>query len=249
MDQSNLDESSMSTEISEEEKNKYEVNKMFNLAEKVILEYFCYFLGKTPEELFELDIVNMSSEEFILYPIKEYKNDKYLSFRLEMVTHDYKTSIPEELLNISIIKETLKFIDFAIHEVFGAIIHNFKNDMLQSVLDASFHFELDMENFTYRPVYVYPQRRKKIILEGCKKNLDNFCLEQNTNSKWEDLDENIKNNIAHQYEQITKLLEEINYDEDEANKMEEKYNEMIKKFSRIGIIFKEHPESLYRAEN
>lgn len=227
--------------ISEEDKSKYEINKMFDLAEKVLMEYFCYYLDKKPNELFKnCDVVDMKTEELILYPIDEYKKDKYLSFKLELVQKDFVNNIPDTLKANSYILDTLDFFKYSINEVFNAIVHHsILEDASKLVLNSSFHLEFEPVTNTFKPVYIYPIRRQSEILAFCKHNLEKFYSEHNSNSTWDDLDDSVKLQWQEQYSNTIRILENLYFDANIAKKEEDRINAELENHSRIGIIFNE----------
>jgi hypothetical protein len=231
----------MTDSTSEEHKSKYEINKMFDLAEKVIMEYFCYYLDLPPNQIFkDHDIVNMATEELILHPLEEYNKDKYLCFKLEMVPHDYQSVIPTELKNNQYVLDSIDFLKHAVNEVFSAILHhNLTKEASQAALSASFHVELDKDSNTFAPVYVYAARRQSEILNYCKDNLEKFYAEHQSNNTWETLEDVVKSQWNAQYGQVVSILENIHYDKNTADEKEKEINEQLKTSNRIGIVFRE----------
>jgi hypothetical protein len=227
--------------LSEEEKKRIEANKMFDLAEKCIMEYLCLYMKLTPSELYINNTEGMlSSEPLILYPIKEY-SDEYLSFSLEVVPHDYQLTLPEQLQNDSNINNALGFIYHAISQVFNAVVnHSILEDKCKDILNASIHMEYDDKSFTFYPFYIFPQRRQELIFLQFKEDLDKI-KEPNEYGQipWDSLKEETKDEWEMRYAQIKNIISNIKYDENIANETEKAANDEIQQLDRIGIIFNE----------
>jgi hypothetical protein len=198
---------------------KAEAERMFNLAEKVIMEYICYYLNIEASELFkEHNIVFNKPKSLILNPIKEY-SDKYLEFSLAIVPYSYKLELPKILEENEEVNYTVGFIYHSITTVFNAILKsNINTDKLENMVTSSFHLELDDNNLAFYPVYMHPPRRMQSMLLQMKNELEPHC------NKISELDSHLSNII---------------YDKDIADKDELDTNALLKQKDRIGIIFKE----------
>lgn len=198
---------------------KAEAERMFSLAEKVIMEYICYYLNIESSELFkEHDIIFNKPKSLILNPIKEY-SDKYLEFSLAIVPYSYKLELPKILEENEEVNYTVGFIYHSITTVFNAILKsNINTIRLENMVAASFHLELDDNNLAFYPVYMHPPRRMQNMLFQMKTELEN-------NSDANEL--------------VDSHLSNIIYDKDIADKDELDTNVLLKQKNRIGIIFKE----------
>ena len=229
-------------QISEEEKRKIEISKMFNLSEKILMNYICYYMEKQPFEIFkDNEIYNkINTEELFIYPIEEYKVDTYLSFKLCIVPHNYVSKIPSEILTSENGKTALSFIIHSVYEVFDAIIKNGINlEYIQEVNDNSFHLEFDENTLTFLPVYIYPVRRNKFIMQDCKDKLENFYNENKNNGSWENFPQQVRSDWTNQYSQVVNYLENLFVPDKIADKKELEKNTELKKYKKIGIMFKE----------
>ncbi len=228
-------------QLNEEQKSNYEINKMFNIAEKVAMEYICYYLNDTPKKIFKEDSPNIIVEELVLYPLEEYPDKGFLHFGLEIVPHDYISKVPAELLENAYVQDSISFLNHSVSEVLQAIMHSsLSEEGVQKALDASFHLELDRETLTFKPVYVYETRRHLEVLNFCKEDLQKFYNDQHDKGAWEALQENIKLDWQDHYNTIQAMIDDIYYDEEEADKKEAEVNARIQTADRIGIIFSFH---------
>ncbi len=131
--------------LTDDEKRQLEINKMFDISEKIVMEYICKLLEKKPNEIFkDSEVLNLSKEDLILFPSTEYDSNKYLSLGLEIVSHDHITVIPEQLKNNTYITESINFIAHSVYEVFRSIInYNLTEEGTKIAFEKSIHFELD----------------------------------------------------------------------------------------------------------
>jgi hypothetical protein len=228
----------------DEEKRKYEINKMFDVSEGVLMEYFCYFFKKKPEELFEgYADKNVFKDELILCPLKDYNDGVNLHFKLEIVEHDHKNCIPVELRSHSVVIDVIKFLEHAVQEVFSAILHTSSKDATPLIHKESVHLELDHDNLSFKPVYIYPQKRDIYTLTKYKEGLNSVCLEYASKNGWVDPDEEEKLAWSRKIKRIDEILDQIHYDQELAAEEEEKNNKRLADFKRIGIIFTESSDT------
>lgn len=223
-----------------------DANMMFDISERCIMKYMSEHLNIKPEELFIDNTLDLSKPDIpFLLPPNEKTNGKYLAFYLNIVPYDYKTVIPDSLVDDNSINYSLGFIYHAITEVFNAVLSKNINVNAQNiVINASFHMEMDDNNLTFYPVYIFPERRTKLMLENLKKELErvlaNYANNGNanfTNEVQEEIDK-----YRSQYEYVTSRLNSIEYDGFTADKREKSMNESLEKNNRIGITIKELSE-------
>lgn len=227
--------------LSDEEKQKMEINKMFDLGEKVLMDYMCYYLKALPSELFN-NIENLIHDELVLHPIDEYKPNTFLHFKLEIVPHDFCSTIPEQLKSNAFIVDALRFLNHAVQEVFIAIQHhNLKDEMAQVVLTSSIHFEFDAQRCSFKPVYIFPNRRQTHILSNCLDSLTRFYKESVDNGSWDTITEDVKKEWEANRSKTSELLESMQYNAEQADKKEEEANEGLETAYRIGVVFRESP--------
>lgn len=227
--------------LTDEQKNEIQVKKMFDIAEKPIMEYICYYLKVKPDELFTEGIALPTlSDSLVLYPIHDY-SENYLSFSLEMNEHDTPCSLPQQLFQYQEVHESLEFINYSIQQVFATVMNEvIKEDMFQNVMTNSFHLEFDDSNCSFKPVFVYPVRRQHKMFLQFKHDL-NIIKEVAEDGKipWDSLAEETKADWEERSAQLEHLLEHSVYDETEADLKEVEMNDIINKLHRICITFKQ----------
>jgi hypothetical protein len=227
----------MPRDISKEEQlklQKSESDRMFNFAEKWIMKYMCILTNSTMDDLFTIADVETSHPVYTA-PIKELNNAR-VEFSLDIVDHDYKLDISDNLLNDARVTHVLGFIYHSIKEVFNAVVNNsIKKDSAKLIYDSSFHLEINDESLTFFPIYMYPQRRREIMLIQMRDEIFKVLRGENVNSE---LDPKIIDEMSAKHTQICKLIEGINYDNNKANVMEIKKNEELHFCKRLGIKMK-----------
>lgn len=208
-----------------------EIHYMFDIAEKVVMEYICYFLHKPPCEIFVADNMdNYTKSPFILRPIEG--TDKFLTFTLEMVPHTYISNIPDTILSNKIVNEGLEFIVSSVQQVFNTIMYNsVKPELTNDVVDASFHLEFDEKSNTFCPVYIYPKRRQQLLFLKHKEAMDRIRPGITDTPQQAEFDEC--------YSNIQILIDSSTFDATEASEAETEANTKFETRNKIGIIFKE----------
>ena len=210
-----------------EDASKIEAERMFNLAENIIMRYMSEYLNIPADKLFKQFCASNTQKPLILNPIKEYSN-KYLEFSLDIVPYDYKLELPKILEDNKEINYIVGFIYHSIITVFNAILKsNICDDKMIVIYNAAFYFELDDNNLAFYPIYNHPPRRMKNMLLQMKSDLEAEMRVKPSNE------------LSNQYSQLLAHINSINYDDEAADKDELKVNNDIKKSNRIGIIFKE----------
>jgi hypothetical protein len=227
--------------LSEEEKKRYqkiEIDRMFDLAERSVMEYISLHLKLKPEELFiDYSTLSIESKPIIIQPTNE--NGTYLSFSLKIVPYDYKLEISEDIKECEKVNYTLGFIYHSIINIHAAILSkNINENYIKLVDNSSFHFEMDDEKLSLYPMYIYPQRRAHLILTKAEKELAD-ALNKIGNDTSIQITEDIMKNIEAmraQYLNIVQLLKSNQFDIDTANKAEIEINKSFEKNQRIGIV-------------
>ncbi len=222
----------MEQKFTDEQKREFEINKMFDLSEKVLMEYVCYYMDKRPEELFEQSIDKITSGEFVIQSLEDGKKET-LHFSLEMVPANFENKIPKELLDNPFIRDIIKFIEHSIKEVFNSIVLNIKKECVAEFMNRSFHLELDPVSLSFKPIYVYPVKRQLKIAIGGEAQIKQF-YESNKHL----LNTDAENQLNKKIRELRYVIDKNKFDENEAEKKEKEINDYIKDIYRIGIIFK-----------
>lgn len=235
-------------------KAEEEHHRMFNLAERVVAEYTLSIMSVgesnvenvTAESLYkELESLNGVQTPLIIHPIQEY-SDKCLKFSLQLVDPDYVCKIPEQLLENKQIQYIIGFIYHSVISCYTAILKtNIKDDMVPIVAEKSINMEMCDASLTFFPHYIYPDRRKELMLKDVKINYEKEI--EKFNERITGVDRvNVTKEIVEElaalkekYTGLEKYLETISYDRDEANKIESAINTVYKSIKRIGIVFEE----------
>ncbi len=224
------------SDMSEDEKRKMEANKMFDIAEKPLMEYMCYFYKKTPEELFN-DYKDVISDSLIVFPLSN--NSKFISFSIEMVDKDYKANVPDGILGHDTIKNTVGFLYNAISCVSNALsMSNIKDEYKEEVDKNFLHFAFDENDFSFHPVYIFWKKRKTIMtqdllskIEHTLSNLEQHLDQEECKKQYDELKE--------YYEFSKKALDEYSYEEEEADRIESETNQQLKNLNKLGIKYVE----------
>lgn len=220
--------------LSKEERlklQKSESDRMFNFAEKWVMEYMCVLTNSTMDDLFTMPTVETPQPVYTA-PIKEI-DDARIEFTLDIVDHDYKLDIPENLLNDARVTHVLGFIYHSIKEVFNAVVNNsIKNDSAKLIYDSSFHLEINDDSLTFFPIYLYPQRRREIMLTQMRDEIFNVLKQENVQNE---LEEKVIKEMNLKYSQICELIDKIEYDSNEADTQEVSKNAELQKCKRLGI--------------
>lgn len=218
--------------ISQEERaklQKIESDRMFNFAEKWIMDYISYITDTKINDLFITPVFEPPHPVYT-HKIKELDN-AVIEFSLDIVECDYKLNIPSNLKDDKSINHVLGFIYHSIKEVFNAVINNNINKTSSKIIyDTSFHLEIADSSLTFYPIYIYPQKRKELLLNQMKDSII-LALKENQDK----LDKKTHDDMIVKYNQICKLNESINYDNDEAILVENEKNKEYRKYKRLGI--------------
>jgi hypothetical protein len=214
------------------EQKAIEAHKMFDVAEKIIMMYMCKYFNKSPAELFvDPKPIENDDKPLILNPIH---NDKYLQLNLEIVDCDYVSNIPDDIKENEGLNYSLGFIYHSIITVFNEILSsNIKKDCVEDITQQSFNLEMDDNNITMFPVYIYPKRRGQLMLSQIKEDIEIYLETQ------KDIPSEVRTKANEELAICSEKLDNIHYDIAEADKIEKEVNlRFLKKF-RIGINVKE----------
>ena len=229
--------------LSHEEKaklHKEETDRMFDTAEACLMEYISKYLNIPMEDLYK-DSTGVVKDNNKIYigPLSGYEN-KYILLSLGIVPYDYVSKIPKELYTESKIEQAIGFLYHSVLNVYSAIINcnNIKDDKMEILSKASFHFEMDDDTLTLYPVYIYANRRAELMLLKAKEELNN-ALNKFKNSDDIDNNKQLFSKTKQQYERVVSQLNKISYDRNEAYKIETDMRNQLSTMDRIGIIYEE----------
>lgn len=215
---------------------KTEADRMFNLAEPIVMKYMSTYLDIDSKKLFkDTSALERESIPLILNPLDSMEK-KQLKFSLDIVEYDYKLELPKVLEDSEEVNYTIGFIYHSIHTVFNSILKsNIRDEMMGLMVDTSFNLELDDVNLAFYPIYMHPPKRMQKMLLTMKSEIQNVL---NTASK-DNMNEGEVNSLQMQLSELDNHLSNIKYDESVAEDDEKKVNGTLKHKNRIGIIFTE----------
>jgi hypothetical protein len=235
-------------------RNEEEHHRMFNLGERIVTEYMSFLMtvGEdtkntiTNETLFnEMESLERDQIPLIIHPIPTY-GERCLKFSLQIVDHDYRCQIPPQLLENRQIQYIMGFIYHSVISCYTAILKtNIRDDMVPIVTEKSINLEMDDATLTFFPSYIYPDRRKELMLKEVKGNYEKEIEKFNervTGADKVNLTKEIVEELAalkEKYTGLDKYLQTITYDREEADKIESVINAFYKTTKRIGIVFEE----------
>jgi len=210
---------------------------MFDVAEKPLMEYICYYLNDKPSNIFLEDIKeHFETKELILHNIEEFEN-KILYFKLEVVPHDFYSDEMLEYRDNFYVKESVKFFNHSVREVYNSIVDfNLSEDAKKRMYEASIHFEFDFDTMTFCPKYVYSVRRNLLKIQEYIKSMIVFRDNHKNNNTWKSMDKEEKKRWKDTYNELSEVVKNINYNEDEANCKEKEVNELLETTNKLAIV-------------
>jgi hypothetical protein len=228
-------------EPTEEEIYQQNITKMFNICERPLMLYIADYLNKPVKEIFVADnILPDTVEPIVYFPIKEYKDDVYLSFSLEKVAADYSNGLADSpLMKLDIIKEGIDYIHGAVLEIFRVLTENCMESS-SGIAQESIHLVFDQKSGTFRPVFIYPERRRFLNITSLLQMLEDFKkADANGHSKFDEMSATEKDTYDHQISQLYILVNQIDFNVDDANALEESRNKALVTVDRLGIVMRE----------
>lgn len=212
-------------------------NKMFDLAEKCVMQYMVQHFALTPEQLFtNTNAMQNTTQPLVLKPITSY-SDNILLLQITIVPHDYVCNIPDVLKQDATINNMIGFIYHSIINVYNTILNtNINENVVQTVIEASVHLEMEDDALSMYPIYIFPERRKQLMFLQMKDDIEK-TLQQFTNAN---VNANMQTQIQDVQTQYDELLVHINnivYDVNIADTTEKTMNAVLATNDRIGIIF------------
>ncbi len=204
--------------------SKEEQDRMFDIAESIVMQYMSYYLDVPVNDLF-IDKSNIDRKiPLCIKPIEKY-SDKNIAFSLQLVPHDYKLDIPDELKEAEEFKKVIGFIYYSVMVVFNSLLKiNIKYEKMHMMAHESFNMELDDEAFAFYPVYMFPPKRMHGMLLQMKESIES------------DIKRSDDPSLHKQLEELNLHLGRIQYSEEEASEHELAKNNELKEKKRIGIF-------------
>lgn len=217
-----------------------QINVMFNIAEKTIMEVICDYMGMPPNKIFKDCIVlDLAKDDLILLPQRD--DNKYHCFGLEIVPYYYSFSVPDSLKNNKAITESIEFLIYSVTEVYNAIIqYNLLDENKDIAFEKSIHFEFDPETNTFFPQYIFPNRRQIQLYTHFKNKLEEMKeVNEYGHSYWDTLNEEARDRWFDEYYNFVNLINNTPLDEKTAEEKEKTINDELEYNNRIGIVYKE----------
>lgn len=222
------------TDVSEEIKQKMEANKMFDIAEKPVMEYMCYFYKKTPDLLFN-DYENVVSDKLILLPLEE-KSD-FIGLSIELVDKDYMSNIPQDIKENEVIRSSIGFLYNAVACVSNALsMSNIKDEFKEEVEQNFLHFAFDDNDFSFHPVHIFWKRRKSIMTQDLISKISHKLASLEENLEEEEC-KKMYDELKEFYEINKKNMELFQHSEEEAREVEKEKLEEYKNMNKLGIKY------------
>lgn len=226
----------MSTSRANETPKNLVANKMFDLAEKCVMEYMLDALKSTPEALFtNTDVLSNKTVPLILKPIETYSKN-LISLTIKIVPFDYECNIPADLLNHDEINNMIGFIYHSISTVYNSVLsNNIKDESQQLLINTSTHLEMDDGALSMYPIYIYPVRRKELMFLQLRDEIEKTLSQLEAKNESDDVNKMIKE-VYEQYDQLVVLIREINYNKEVADKIEITNNNLNKKVIELALF-------------
>jgi hypothetical protein len=190
----------------EMQKMKKQVNQMFNISEKVIMEYIAKFLDESPNIIFK-DNIPRYSEHLILIPFDEYKNDKYLKFALEVAKKNDTKSKRIEFINDIIhhenVKEAVGFLTYVIKCTLPAVV---ASSMINNKPMLNISMELDEDTWSFCPTFKNEKFIKRKFYEDSLDRIQEFKMDKDS---FDNLSYEKKLELDEEFNKTIVLLNEI----------------------------------------
>jgi cell division protein FtsI/penicillin-binding protein 2 len=206
--------------LTTQQKQKIQMDKLFNSSEGVIKEWVAGFVGRPVNELFD---VTTPSEPIIFYP-SDKTDGKFMEFKLEVVPANYKANLGDDILEEKLVVDTIHFFVYSIRVVYGSIMKTSDRGPAHDVC-----MEWDSESMTFYPKYFPDIKKKRDYLNyvfghmlNAKKDLAKDKVEE-----WDKDFAELSKDLA----ETTKAME----DEKIEEKIEEKSLEWSN-YNRIGVV-------------
>jgi hypothetical protein len=203
-----------------EEQNRIQMEKMFNTSERVVKLWVSKFVDKPADVMF--DDVPELVEPVIFYPSNKTGN-KFLEFKLGIVSPDRKLKFPDELFAEEMISNTIQFFVYSTRVVYGMIMKTTDHSQAHDI-----HLEWDAENFTFCPVFFPDLKKKSDYLSYVFNHMMQVKsqIPEEKKEEWESDFEKLSDDIEETNQKMTddKITEQI-----------EEKQEGLNKYDRIGL--------------
>jgi len=228
--------------LTDKQKEHFEKNKMFDLAEFNVMEYIEFLLKENKNRIFTHGDQCKKSEPLIFYPIQDYNPNIYLSFEIKLLPPEYQTDA-KNFQTYKNIKEGIDFLVKSVYEVFFTIMtigitDEFKDEVANTL---SLHLEFDEETFSFVPIYLNPNKRKILMCQNILQQFQKLEEEKDKagNLVWDKLPITEKNKFISQVNETIKIYESIEFDEEKIKEDELTNNAKFRSMNKLFIIVKE----------
>jgi hypothetical protein len=146
----------------QKEKLQGQTNQIFNIAEKIIMQYIADFLGESHEIIFK-DALPTYVEPLILLPIDDYKKNICIKFDMDIANysqndHAKRIANIKKLLIHEKVREGLGFLFYCIKNVYSAVL---ASSLINNKPLLNMVLELDEERWCFVPKYYHDLSHKK----------------------------------------------------------------------------------------
>ena len=206
--------------LSPEETNKLQMEKLFNTSECVIKTWVGKFLDKDPTELFDA----IPPTEPVYFHPSENSGGRYVKMQLEIVPSHYRTGIDEKLIGEKIIKDTIHFFVYSMKVVYSSVMKTSKKSDAHNAC-----LEWNPETMTFTPEYFPDVKKKRDYL--------NYVFRHMMAAKT-DLPDEKKEEWEKDFAELSKDLADTN-EQMEKDKVQEKIESKRLEWSgleRVGIV-------------
>lgn len=206
--------------LSPKEQNEIQMAKLFNTSEEVVKLWVSKFTGKDPEKLFDFI---PPTEPVYFYP-SDNTGGKYVKLQLEIVPHDYNTTIDEKLVCEKIIQDTIHFFVYSMKIVYSSVMKTSERSAAHDVC-----LRWNPEKYRFDPEFFPDLKKKSDYLEYVFRHM--MLAKEN-------IPENRKEEWVRDFASLNKDIQETNK-QMEKEKIQEKIEEKRLEWSdidRVGVV-------------
>jgi hypothetical protein len=142
------------------EKAVNQTNQVFNIAEKVVMEFVAAFLEEEPKVIFK-EAVTEYSEPLILMPLEDYKKHICVQFDTFITTDrggDDRIAHIKDLLSFEKVREGIGFLLYCIQNVYASVL---ATTMINSKPLVNVRIALDTTNWVFYPEFRHEKTYEK----------------------------------------------------------------------------------------